>query len=67
MSKKLDRQSLIGAINGCRDLTEEQKGDLQQLLNETPKYGLVWEDTPEDAYERIRTRLAACQRNLTTP
>lgn len=65
MSKKLDRQSLIEAINACRDLTEEQKGDLQQLLNETPKYGLVWEDTPEDAYERMRTEIPVLREDKT--
>lgn len=48
---------MIAAINACRDLTEEQKGDLRKLLNETPKYGLVWEDTPEDACERMRTQI----------
>lgn len=57
MSKKLDRTGLIAAINACRDLTEEQKEDLRKLLNETPKYGLVWEDTPENAYERMRTKI----------
>lgn len=65
MSKKLDRKELIEAINACRDLTEGQKGDLQQLLNETPKYGLVWEDTPEDAYEIMRTKIPVFREDKT--
>lgn len=27
------------------------------MLNETPKYGLVWEDTTENAYEDLRTEV----------
>ena len=57
MSKKIDRKELVTAINACAGLTEKQKGDLTQLLNETPKYGLVWEDTSEDAYEDLRTEV----------
>lgn len=57
MSKKIDRKELVTAINACAGLTEKQKGDLTQLLNETPKYGLVWEDTTEDAYEDLRTEV----------
>lgn len=57
MSKKIDRKELVAAINACAGLTEKQKGDLTQLLNETPKYGLVWEDTSEDAYEDLRTEV----------
>ena len=57
MSKKIDRKELVTAIKACAGLTEKQKGDLTQLLNETPKYGLVWEDTTENAYEDLRTEV----------
>jgi len=55
MSKKIDRQALLAAVDSCTGLTESQRADLHQLLSETPKYGLVWEDTPENAYDEMKT------------
>lgn len=54
MSKKIDRQALLAAVDSCTGLTESQRADLHQLLSETPKYGLVWEDTPENAYDEMK-------------
>ena len=53
MSQKIDRRELISAVDNCKGLTEKQRADLRELLTETPKYGLVWEDTPEKAYDQM--------------
>jgi adenine-specific DNA-methyltransferase len=57
MSKKIDRQALLTAVESCTGLTESQRADLHQLLTETPKYGLVWEDTPEEVYEELKEEI----------
>lgn len=57
MAKKMDKEALLEAINKCADLTREQKADLCELVGEQRKYGLVWEDTPENVYEELRTEI----------
>lgn len=57
MSKKIDRQALLTAVESCTGLTESQRADLHQLLTETPKYGLVWEDTPEAVYDELKEEI----------
>lgn len=57
MSKKIDRQALLTAVESCTGLTESQRADLHQLLTETPKYGLVWEDTPEEVYDELKEEI----------
>ena len=41
-------------LNG---LTNEEKSELLGLLRKQKKYGLVWEDKPEDVEERLRNEL----------
>ena len=57
MSKKIDRQALLTAVESCTGLTENQRADLHQLLTETPKYGLVWEDTPEEVFDELKEEI----------
>ena len=57
MNNRIDKESLITAIQGCTELSERQKEDVQELLAETKKYGLVWENTPEDVYEELRREI----------
>ena len=57
MSKKIDRQALLTAVESCTGLTDSQRADLHQLLTETPKYGLVWEDTPEEVYDELKEEI----------
>ena len=38
-------------------LTNEEKSELLGLLRKQKKYGLVWEDKPEDVEERLREEL----------
>lgn len=54
MGRKIDRQALLEAVNQCAGLSAAQKEDLRQLLTEQKKYGLVWEDKPEQAYAQLR-------------
>lgn len=51
------RAELMGAIHASPNLNAEQKSALIGLLNERKRYGLVWEDKPEDALEKMRTEI----------
>lgn len=58
MAKKhIDRASLIAAIRELKELSNEQKSDILQLISEQKKYGLVWEDSPEEVEEKMRTTI----------
>lgn len=58
MAKKhIDRVSLIAAIRELKELSNEQKSDILQLISEQKKYGLVWEDSPEEVEEKMRTTI----------
>ena len=65
MSKKIDRQALLTAVESCTGLTESQRADLHQLLTETPKYGLVWEDTPEEVYDELKEEIPVINEDRT--
>ena len=51
---KIELKNKIRALDG---LTHEEKSALIELLNHQKKYGLVWEDKPEAAEERLRDEL----------
>lgn len=53
----MDKQALIQKIKGLDGLTNDEKSDLLGLLRSHKKYGLVWEDKPEDVEERLRDEL----------
>ena len=44
----INKQELIGKIHGIEGLSNEEKSALIELLKTHKKYGLVWEDKPED-------------------
>lgn len=48
---------LVNKIRGIEGLTNDEKSALIQLLRKQKKYGLVWEDKPEDVEERLREEL----------
>ena len=52
----MDKQSLLEKIKASEHLTPVERAYLTNLIN-TKKYGLVWEDKPEDAEELLRTHL----------
>lgn len=53
----MDKQALIEKIKGLDGLTNDEKSNLLGLLRSHKKYGLVWEDKPEDVEERLRDEL----------
>jgi adenine-specific DNA-methyltransferase len=54
---KFDKQELEKKIRDAKDLSNEDKSILLGLLNEKKTYGLVWEDSTEDAFEQLKTQL----------
>ena len=52
----MDKQSLLEIIKSSDHLSADERSYLINLIN-TKKYGLVWEDKPEDAEELLRTHL----------
>lgn len=49
--RKIDKVALASLIRDLKELSNEQKADLLQLLNEQKRYGLVWEEHKEEAQE----------------
>ena len=54
---KIDKTELIKKLRDLEGLTDEEKSNLIGLLRQHKKYGLVWEDKPEDVEERLREEL----------
>ncbi len=52
----MNKQALTQKINALDALTPTEKAALVELLN-TKRYGLVWEDKPEDVEEDLKTKL----------
>ena len=57
MSRRIDKEALVAAIKQSQELSDEQKADILELISTKKKYGLVWEDSNEDAYEELKTKL----------
>lgn len=53
----MDKHALRQKILHLEELTNEEKSTLLELLNKQKKYGLVWEDKPEEVEERMRNSL----------
>ena len=53
----VNKQELIGKIHGIEGLSNDEKSALIELLKTHKKYGLVWEDKPENVEERLREEL----------
>ena len=53
----MNKNELANKIRGIDGLTNEEKSALIELLRKQKKYGLVWEDKPEDVEERLREEL----------
>ena len=50
----MNKYELAKEINELEGFTNEEKSELLKLLRSQKKYGLVWEDKPEDAELRMR-------------
>lgn len=57
MKNKIDKQALREKIQSLKGLSNEDKSLLLALLAEQKKYGLVWEDSKEDAEEVLRENI----------
>lgn len=57
MSRHIDKAELISKLHKLEGLTVDERSSLIGLLREHKKYGLVWEDKPEDVEERLREEL----------
>ena len=54
MSSTINKSELITKLQTIEGLTNEERSNLIGLLRQHKKYGLVWEDKPEDVEERLR-------------
>ncbi len=57
MSRRIDKAALISKLQQLEGLTNEEKSSLMALLNEDKTYGLVWEDSPEEVEENLRSHI----------
>lgn len=53
----MNKQSLISKIKQLEGITQDERAYLIELVNTKKKYGLVWEDKPEEVEEQLRTNL----------
>lgn len=56
-TRPMNKQQLISTLKALDALDSEQKAYLIGLVNTQKKYGLVWEDKPEDVEELLRQHL----------
>lgn len=57
MSSAINKAELISKLQTLEGLSNEERSSLIGLLRQHKKYGLVWEDKPEDIEERLREEL----------
>jgi len=55
--KSEKKAKLIERIKSLQGLTDDERGDLLELLRTNKPYGLVWENHKEDVEERLRDEL----------
>jgi adenine-specific DNA-methyltransferase len=53
----MNKQDLISKIKQLDGFSQDERAYLINLVNTKKKYGLVWEDKPEDAEEQLRDNL----------
>ena len=53
----MNKQDLISKIKQLEGFTQKERSELINLVNTKKKYGLVWEDKPEDFEEQLRDNL----------
>jgi len=53
----MNKKDLVAKLKQLDGLTPEERAELVNLLNTKKKYGLIWEDKPEDVEEQLRTKL----------
>ncbi len=53
----MDKRALAQKIQTLDGLSNDEKSALLELLNERKKYGIVWEDKPEDVEIQVKSEL----------
>ncbi len=53
----MNKQDLISKIKQIEGISQDERAYLINLVNTKKKYGLVWEDKPEDFEEQLRDNL----------
>ncbi len=53
----MNKLDLIKKLQQLEGLTSDEKAELINLVNTKKKYGLVWEDKPEEVEEQLRENL----------
>ncbi len=53
----MNKKELLDKVKSLDSLSSEEKAYLIELVKTKKKYGLVWEDKPEDVEEKLRTHL----------
>lgn len=53
----MNKQDLISKIKQLDGISQDERSYLINLVNTKKKYGLVWEDKPEDVEEQLRDNL----------
>jgi len=53
----MNKTHLINKLKQLEGLTPDEKAGLINLLKTQKKYGLVWEDKPEEVEEQLRQNL----------
>ena len=53
----MKKSDLIHKIKQLQGISNEERSYLINLVNTKKKYGLVWEDKPEDVEEQLRENL----------
>jgi adenine-specific DNA-methyltransferase len=53
----MNKHDLLHKIKSLENLSQDERAYLINLINTKKKYGLVWEDKPEDVEELLRENL----------
>ena len=53
----MNKTDLIQKVKALEGLSQNERAYLINLVNTKKKYGLVWEDKPEDVEEQLRENL----------
>jgi adenine-specific DNA-methyltransferase len=57
----MNKTDLIQKVKAIEGLTQDERAYLVNLVNTKKKYGLVWEDKPEEVEEQLRENLPVLQ------
>ncbi len=57
MNHKIDRVALAATVRELQGISSEDKAALLELINDQKKYGLVWENKPENVEEHLREEI----------